>query len=398
MNEAGRIYFDNAATTPPAPEVAEAMRPFLAGDVANPSALYRGGQENAERIGLARRGVARLIGADEQEIIFTSGATESNNWVLYNAALSGRRRRIIVSAIEHHAILEPARALTQPPFNIELTILPTDRRGIVDPAQLRAAIDDNTALVSVMHANNETGALQPVQELARIAHEAGALFHTDAVQSAGKIPLAVRDIDADFASLSAHKLHGPKGIGALYCRAGVRLRPLLAGGSQEYGLRAGTSNTAAIVGFGAAAELASSALAGGDCPHREIVASLWRSLCGEITGLHLNTPLDSALPGYLNFSVEGADGETLMMYLDMEGFCVATGSACSARDLNPSHVLLAMGRTPELARGALRITLSRYNTAIEAARLAEVLPPLVIKSRELGARLRAVPLRAENAG
>lgn len=393
MNEAGRIYFDNAATTPPAPEVAEAMRPFLAGDFANPSALYRGGQENAERIGLARRGVARLIGADEREIIFTSGATESNNWVLYNAALSGGRRRIIVSAIEHHAILEPARALTQPPFNLELAILPVDRRGIVDPAQLRAAIDGNTALVSVMHANNETGAIQPVRELAQITHEAGALFHTDAVQSAGKIPLTLREIGADFISLSAHKLHGPKGIGALFCREGVRLRPLLTGGSQEYGLRAGTSNTAAIVGFGAAAELAARALAAGDCPQQEIVAALWKRLCADITGLHLNTSLDSALPGYLNFSVEGAEGETLMMYLDMEGFSVATGSACSARDLNPSHVLLAMGRTPELARGALRVTLSRYNTAAEAARLADVLPPLVARARELGTRMRAVPLR-----
>lgn len=388
-----RVYLDNAATTRLAPEVREAMEPFLDACYYNPSAVYAPALEAAAAVSRAREQVAALIGAQEKEVHFTSGATESNNWALMGALLAGGRRGIVVSAIEHHAVLDAAHALTGAPWNASVCVLPVDSGGRINPADLADAVNGDTAIVSIMHANNEIGTVQPVRELSEIAHAAGALFHTDAVQSAGKIAVDVNEFGADLLSLSAHKLHGPKGIGALYIRKGVRLPPLFYGGSQEFGQRPGTSNVPGIAGFGKAAELAAAQVRDGAeaARQRELLQRLWRSCAAAVPGLRRNSPVDGGLPNILNMCVPDAEGEALLLYLDMAGICVASGSACSSRNLEPSHVLRAIGVPAEEAHGALRISLSRYTTTDDVAAMERAFADVVRRVQAMSARFRAVP-------
>ncbi len=388
-----RIYLDNAATTPLAPEAREAMLPYLGEAFHNPSAVYAPALETARAVSRSRERVAALIGAEAKEIVFTSGATESNNWALTGALLAGKRRGIVISAIEHPSVLETARALTGAPWHAGLTVLPVDAQGRVDPRDLCTAVNDGTAIVSIMHANNEIGTLQPVRELSEIARAAGALFHTDAVQSTGKIKVDVQELGADLLSLSGHKLHGPKGIGALYIRRGARLPALLQGGSQEFGLRPGTSNVPGIAGLGMAAELAAARVREGREEQRQqaLLSQLWRSIAAAVPDLRRNSPATGSLPNILNLCVPGAEGEALLLYLDMAGFCVASGSACSSRNLEPSHVLSAIGVPPEAALGALRISISHDTTAADIAALERELPKVVDRVRQLNASFCAAP-------
>jgi cysteine desulfurase len=379
------VYLDNAATTRVAPEVRAAMLPTLESAWGNPAALYSLGTEAARLVDEARERVARLVGAAEPtEICFTGGGTESNNWALAGVLAASRRRRLVVSAIEHHAVLEPAAALKRLGLAEEVTVLPVDAEGRLDPDDLHAALSAETALVSIMHANNEIGTVQPVAELAALAHEAGALFHTDAVQTVGKLPVAVQEWGVDLLSLSAHKFHGPKGAGALYRRRGVRLEPLLHGGGQEAGQRSGTVNVPGVVGLGAAAELARKGREEEAPRLRALADRLWREVEAAVPRVRRNGAPEGCLPGLLHLTVAGAEGEAMVMYLDRDyGICCSTGSACATGRTGPSHVLRALGRPDEEARGSLRFSFSRTTTEAEVLTAARALPEVIGKVRAM---------------
>jgi cysteine desulfurase len=375
-----RIYFDNAATTPLDPRVLDAMRPFLADCWGNASSLHREGREAREAVETARRQVAALLGAEPGEIVFTASGTEADCMAIWGAALAAENRpcHVVTSAIEHPAVLECCRGLAR--FGVDVTLLPVDGEGIVSPSDLERAIRPDTRLVSIMAANNVLGTLQPVAELARVARAHGVLFHTDAVQAAGKIPLNVRSLPVDLMSLSAHKLHGPKGTGALYIRKGVTLAALVPGGGQEAGRRSGTENVAGIVGFGRAAELAAAEMAGEAARLVQIRDFLIDSIGETIDNAYFIGHRYRRLPGHICLGFNGLEGEaiTLLLQLDDEGIAISSGSACSANHAGqPSHVLQAIGFDPIKARGSLRITLGRLNTMEEAERLVEVLPKAV---------------------
>lgn len=383
-----RIYLDHAATTPTHPEVVKAMLPFFADTFGNPSSIYSYGQEARAAIEEARTKVAELIGARNEEIIFTSGGTEADNFGLKGVAHANERKgnHIITTSIEHHAVLEVGKFLER--RGLRITYLPMDKYGLVDPDDVRKAITDKTILISVMHANNEVGTIEPVEEIGEIAKEAGIYFHSDAVQTVGHIPVNVDKLKVDLLSISAHKLYGPKGVGALYVRKGTKLVSLMHGGEQEKRRRAGTENVPAIVGLGKAVELA------GQEMDREIERlaglrdKLIKGLGEKIDHIHLNGHPTRRLPNNVNVSVDFVEGESILLNLDLEGICASTGSACSSASLEPSHVLLALGLSPEQAHGSLRFTLGRENSEADVERVLEVLPGIVAKLRAMSPLLR----------
>lgn len=378
------IYLDHAATTPIDPDVLQAMMPYLTEQYANPSTLYSFGREASAAVEEARANVASLIGADPGEIYFTAGATESDNWAVIGAALAQEKKgnHIITSAIEHHAVLETCEYL-QKKRGFELTVVPVDEYGLVDPEAVRNAITDKTILISIMHANNEIGTIEPIVEIGSIARENGILFHTDATQSVGRIPVDVKALNVDLLSLSGHKMYGPKGIGALYIRKGVRIQPYLHGGGQENRKRAGTHNVPGIVGLGKAAEVAQRVMAEQSARLTELRDWLIERITAEIPNVRLNGHPTKRLPNNVNVSVQGIEGESMILSLDMFGICVSSGSACTSGDLSASHVLLAIGLPHELAHGSIRMTLGHSTTKEDLEKVVEALTGVVARLRAM---------------
>lgn len=379
-----RVYADQAATTALGDAAWQAMEPWLRDQFGNPSALYEEGRRARDCVEASREKTAQLLGAEPREIYFTSGGTEADNWAVYGAARLGAgngRRHLILSAFEHHAVLNPMKALEQEGF--ELTFLPVHENGIVRTEELEQALRPDTALVSVMFVNNEVGTVQPIAELGAICRERGILFHTDAVQAAGHLPIDLKSIPVDLLSLSAHKFHGPKGIGALYVRSGIALESRMKGGQQERGKRAGTENPAAIAGLAAALEDSLLNRTRKDAYVTELRKTVQEALLA-VRGSRLNGDDSKRLPGSLNISFKGVEAEALLVYLDMKKIAVSSGAACAAGALEPSHVLTAMGISDEDARGAVRITLDETNTREEAEYLARTIPEAVMRLRQMG--------------
>jgi cysteine desulfurase len=378
-----RIYLDHNATTPLLPAVIDRMTEELREDFGNPSSVHHFGQQAKAAIDEARTNVANLIGADPSEVLFTSGGTEADNIAVRGAAEALEptgKRHLVASAIEHEAVLNTLKVLAKRGWRT--TLVAVDQTGILSAAMLRDGLADDTALVSVMHANNEIGTIQPIAELARAAHDRGALFHTDAVQSAGKIPVNVKTLGVDMLSMSAHKFYGPKGVGALWIRRGLRVLPLLTGGRQERSRRAGTENVAGIVGFGVAARLARAELSATAAHSEALVERLWGSILARIPGAVRNGPSAGLrLPNTLSVRFPGCAGESLLVLLDLAGIAASLGSACAAGAVEPSHVLLAMGLDREAARSALRLSVGASTTTDDVDRIVEVLPPLVAQIR-----------------
>ena len=371
MPEAPPIYLDHAATTPVAPEVLEAMRPYFRDDFANAATLYDSGRRAAEAVARAREQVAQLLGAaSPDEVFFTSGGTESNNWAIQATAQRKPGRPIVTSTIEHPAVLRTVQ-FVEKAYGCPAVYLPVDAYGLLNPDDLRGAIRDDTALVTLMHANNEIGTLEPLAELAAVARERGVPFHTDAVQAVGKVPIRVAEFGVDMLSLSAHKFGGPKGVGALYVRRGVRLGPLLHGGEQEGGRRGGTTNVPGVVGLGAAAALAQASMEENAARESAFVERLWQGLSARIPQIRRNGHPTRRLPRILNVSLAGAEGEAVLLTLDEQGIQIAAGSACASGGHDPSHVLLALGVPSELARATVRFSLGSETTAAEIDRTIE---------------------------
>jgi cysteine desulfurase len=378
------IYLDHAATTPLHPEVRAAMEPFLKDCYANPSSIYRAAQTARASLDAARDTVAACIGVTAAEIVFTSGATESNNAAIKGAALARRdtHRHLITTAIEHHAVLHPVEELEKR-FGFEVTVVPVGPTGIVDPKAIAGALRPDTSLVSVMWANNEIGTIQPVEEIAELAREHGVLFHVDAVQAAGYLPIDLAAVPIDLLSLSAHKLYGPKGTGVLFLRRGTPWWPLLTGGGQERNRRAGTENVAGIVGMAAALSLAVAEREARSVRAREMRDYLAGALVEHIPGVRINGDMAARLPNNLNISIEGVHGESLLLGLDLAGIMASSGSACTSGSLDPSHVLEALGLPDEATRSSLRLTVGLANTMAEMERVVEVLTQLVARLRRL---------------
>jgi cysteine desulfurase len=379
----GSLYFDHSATTPMRPEVIQAMMPYFAEHAGNPSSIHMFGQRAKRALDEARRTVADLLGAKPAEIYFTSGATESNNIAIQGAAKSYAMfgRHLITSAFEHHAVLHTFQALEKQGFQV--TYLPVDEQGLVRPEEVEKALRPDTILVSIMLANNEVGTVQPIREIAGILRRRGILFHTDAVQAVGKIPVNVRELGVDMLSLTAHKFYGPKGVGALYVREGVEIAPLFFGGHQEGALRPGTQNVPGIVGLAAALRLACQEMEEESARLRRLRDLLEQSIIERIPDVHINGHPDKRLAHISNVSFAGLDGEALLLALDMQGIAVSTGSACTAGSTEPSHVLRAMGVDPLLARGSIRFSLGRDNTEEDIRFLIEVLVPAVSRLRQM---------------
>jgi cysteine desulfurase len=377
------IYLDYAATTPADLAVVQAMIPFFHDAFGNPSAIYSYGQEAKSAVEKARSSVAILIGARDEEIVFTSGGTEADNFALKGVAFANQKKgnHIITSAIEHHAVLESCKFLEKMRFKI--TYLPVDHFGLVNPDDVKKAITDKTILISVMHANNEVGTIQPIAEISQIAREAGVYLHTDAVQTVGHILTDVNELGVDLLSMSAHKLYGPKGVGALYIRKGTKLMTFMHGGGQERGRRASTENVPGIVGFGKATELAKPELDIEIIRLTNLRDKLITGILNKIDRTHLNGHPVKRLPNNVNISVEFVEGESMCLNMDMAGICASTGSACSSASLEASHVLLAMGLDPVQAHGSLRFTLGKWTTEEEINQVLEVLPRIVTKLRAM---------------
>jgi len=381
-----RVYFDHNATTPVAPPVAELMTRVLTDEFGNASSIHRFGQRAKAVLDDARTAVADLIKADPSEVVFTSGGTEADNFALRGVAEaldSGAtgRRHLIASSIEHEAVLNTLKALARRGWTT--TLLPVDATGIVAPAALEAALTDKTALVSVMHANNEIGTIQPIAELAALAHARGVLFHTDAVQSVAKIAVDTRALGVDLLSLSAHKFNGPKGAGALWIKRGTRIAAILTGGKHERNRRAGTENVPAIAGLGAAATLAGGKLASDAARLSALRDRLEREILARVPQTAVNGAPDRRVPNTTNISFEGVEAESLLIALDLEGIAVSTGSACSSGTLEPSHVLRAMGLSTHRTQNSIRLSLGAGNTDAEIDYLLEKLPRVVEKLRAL---------------
>lgn len=373
-----QIYADNAATTALSPKVLEAMMPYLTEVYGNPSSLYRIGSQAKEAVEEARANIARLIGAESaNEVYFTSGGSESDNWAIKGVCklLKAKgKNHIITSKFEHHAVLHVCEALKKEGF--EITYLDVYSDGLVKPEDVKAAIKAETALVTIMYANNEIGTVQPISEIGKICREAGVLFHTDAVQAIGNIPVNVKDDNIDLMSLTAHKFHGPKGCGALYIRKGVRVANLIEGGAQERSRRAGTENVAGIVGLSTALELAISTMS----ERAERLTKMRDRLISgllEIDRSRLNGSKEHRLPGNVNMCFEGIEGESLLLRLDLAGVSASSGSACTSGSLDPSHVLLALGLPHEIAHGSLRLSFSDDNTEEDIDYLLKVVPEIV---------------------
>ncbi len=375
------IYLDNAATTRVSPEVLREMLPFFGEDFGNPSALYRAGRESRNALSAARERVSRLAGASPREIFFTSGGTEADNWALISAflALRDKGNHIITTKIEHPAVLRTCEYLEKT-CGARVTYLPVDREGLVRPEEIQAAISPDTILVSVMTANNEIGTLEPIREIGKITRDRGVLFHTDAVQAFGQIPLAVDELGVDMMSASAHKLHGPKGVGCLVIRRGTPVRAFLHGGSQEYNRRAGTENVPGIIGFGKAAELAGNRLVRNDGREAALRDLLIHELLA-IPGVSLNGSSVRRLPGNVNVSFSGISAEALLIVLDRRGIAASAGSACASGSLSPSHVLTAIGLPEEAARSTVRLSLSDETTEEEIREAAGIIREEVLRMR-----------------
>jgi cysteine desulfurase len=381
-----RIYFDNNATTPLLPEVFEAMRPYFLEKFGNASSIHQQGQQARAAVEHAREQVASLVNSRAAEIVFTSGGTEGDNLCIFGMLnASGMVKpgdHLITTTIEHHAVLNACKRLEQ--MGCEVTYIPVDDNGIVDPLTVRAALRPSTRLISVMMANNETGALQPVEEIGRIAAEADVWFHTDAVQAAGKVEIDVKKIGCDLLTLSGHKMHAPQGTGAVYVRKGTLLQPLMVGGRHERGRRAGTENLAGIVGLGKAAELAKEWLAdGGPTEMAALRDRFETAVLDSIELTKANSGNVARTPNTSNIMFECIDGEAFVISMDLKGIAVSTGAACSSGAIEPSHVLTAMGLTPDEARCSIRFSLGKQNTAEEVDCLLERVPEVVAKLREL---------------
>lgn len=377
------IYLDNAATTKTAPEVVEAMLPYFTEHFGNPSSVYGFAAANKEVITRQREIIADTLGAKSNEIYFTAGGSESDNWALIATAeaYASKGKHLITSKIEHHAILHTCEYLEKKGF--EVTYLDVDENGIVDLEQLKSAIREDTILISIMYANNEIGTIQPIREIGAIAHEHGILFHTDAVQAFGQVPINVDEDQIDMLSASGHKLNGPKGIGFLYIRKGVKVRSFIHGGAQERRRRAGTENVPGIVGFGKAVERAVSTMEARTKKERELRDYLIERIEKEIPYCRLNGDRTKRLPNNVNFSFRFIEGESLLIMLDMKGICASSGSACTSGSLDPSHVLLAIGLPHEIAHGSLRMTLSEETTKEDLDYVVENLKEIVGNLRSM---------------
>jgi cysteine desulfurase len=392
---AKRIYLDYAATTPVDPSVRDAMLPYLGEAFGNPSSVHSCGQIARTAVEEARARVASLINARPEEIVFTSGGTEADNTALEGTAFARVKtgNHIITSVIEHHAVLECCRFLEERGFKV--TYLPVDSSGMVDPAAVEKAITGQTILISIMLANNEVGTIEPIREIAKIARKHGIYMHTDAVQAAGHIPVDVDELGVDMLAMSAHKLHGPKGVGALYLRKGTKIAPFLHGGGQEKGRRASTENVAGIAGFGKAAELAMAELEAEKTRLTGLRERLLNGIKEKISGVTLNGDPVKRLPNNVNVSVEGASGEAMLLKLDVAGICTSTGSACNSENPDPSHVLRALGLSVPQAENSLRMTMGKWTTEEEIDRVIQTLTRVVA---ELRAEPPAPPRPQEKTG
>ncbi len=376
-------YLDNNATTPLAPEVFEAMKPYWLEEYGNASSIHRYGQRAKAAVEEAREQVAQLINARPSEVVFTSGGTESDNTAIFGVVEGVRSERIhvITTSIEHHAVLYAARALEK--RGVSVTYVPVSSSGVVDPDDIERALRADTVLISVMHANNELGTIQPLEEISRIACQRDVYLHTDAVQTAGKIPVDVERLDVDLLSLSAHKLHGPKGVGALYIRRGTILRPLLYGGHHERDRRPGTENVPGIVGLGKAAELAGEHLQDEAVRVARLRDRLEEGVVRSVPLVTINGDVERRLPTTTNMSFDYIEGEGFVIATDLKGLACSTGAACSSGSLEPSHVLAAIGKTAEQARSSIRFSLGRFNSAEDVDYALEVLPEVVEHLRAL---------------
>ena len=384
MTDQHIIYMDNAATTAVRKEVLDAMLPYFTEHYGNPSSIHSVGRDAKRAVEAARKQVAAALNAQPQEIYFTAGGSESDNWALRSATemLAKKGKHIITSSIEHHAVLHTCEYLEKQ-HGYRITYLPVDEFGRVSPDDVKKAIAEDTVLISIMAANNEIGTLQPIAEIGKIAKEAGVLFHTDAVQAVGAIPLDVNALNVDLLSLSAHKFHGPKGVGALYVRKGVRMNNLIFGGAQERSLRAGTENLASIVGLGKAIEIAVAELPEYAAKMTKLRDELIDGILAEIPNVRLNGHRAERLPGNVNVSVRYIEGESLLMRLDLLGIEGSSGSACTSGSLDPSHVLLAIGLPHEIAHGSLRLSLGINNTEDDVKRVLRELPGVVKTLRDM---------------
>jgi cysteine desulfurase len=378
------IYLDHNATTPVDPRVFEAMRPYLTEAYGNPSSIYRAGQDVRKAVEDAREKMGRLLNAEPREIIFTSGGTESDNTSIKGVALNRGKGHIITSTIEHPAVLKVAEWLEKQGFTA--TYVPVGTDGVVNPDDMKKAVRPDTIIISLMHANNEVGTIQPIEEVAAIAHEKGIVFHTDAVQTVGKLPIDVKKIGMDLMSLSAHKMYGPKGTGILFVKRGTKFDPCVHGGHQEWGRRGGTENVAGIVGLGKAAELAEAEMASEATRVKELRDRLEAGLTERIPNIMFNGHREKRLWNTTNVCIKYVEGEAMLLNLDMRhGIAASSGSACTSGSLEPSHVLLAMGIPAEIAHGSLRFSLGRGTTREEIDKVIEALPPIVEKLRAMSA-------------
>lgn len=378
-----KVYLDNASTTPLLPEVREAMLPYLGELFGNPSCLHEWGDAAREAMETAREQVAHLIGADSEDIIFTGSGTESNNFAIKGLALARQEKgkHIVVSAIEHFSVLHSARTLEK--LGFELTLVPVDKYGVVDPDSVKKAIRKDTVLVSVMHANGEIGTIEPIKEIAKITRENKVVFHTDAVATAGTIPVDVKELGVDALSLAGNQFYGPKGVGALWVRRGARIMPLLDGGVQEGGRRAGTENTPAIVGLGKAAELAAQNMAARTARLVPLRDRLLKEIPARIDHVAVTGHPQQRLPANASFCVQFIEGESMLMLLNSQGVAVSSGSACTSRALKASHVLIAIGLSHEIAQGSVLFTLGIDNTGEDVDYVLDVMPPIVDRLRQM---------------
>jgi len=378
-----KVYLDNAATTSLLPEVREAMMPFLGEFFGNPSCIHEWGDAAREAMDTARVQVAQLIGASAEEIIFTGSGTESNNFAIKGLALAqqDKGKHVVVSAIEHFSVLHSAKTLEK--WGFELTSVPVDKSGVVDPEDVRKSLRKDTVLISIMQANGEVGTIEPIKEIAKVAKEKGVVFHTDAIAAAGTIPVDIKELGVDALSLAGNQFYGPKGVGALWVRKGVRIMPLLDGGVQEGGRRAGTENVPAIVGLGKAAELAKANMAARMEHLTRLRDRLLTDLPAKIDHVVVTGYPQHRLPGNVSFCVEFIEGEAMLMLLNSQGVAVTSGSACTSRALKASHVLIAMGITHEAAQGSLLFSLGIDSTSEDIDYVLEVLPPIVDRLRQM---------------
>lgn len=374
-----RVYLDSNATTPVLPEVFEAMRPYFAEHFGNASSIHHHGQETRAAVEDARESVARLIGASASEVVFTSGGTEGDNLAI--AGLLEAGDHLIISSIEHHAVLHAAKHAEE--IGCELTVLPVDGRGLIDPSDVKRALRPNTKLISIMMANNETGVLQPVEEIGKIAAEADVFFHTDAVQAAGKTAISVKPIGCDALTISGHKMNAPQGIGALYVKKGTTIRPLFHGGRHERSRRAGTENVPGIVALGKAAEVARQSLETGDDKIATLRDRLEKGILAQVEDASVNGSGAPRVPNTTNIRFDHIEGESLVIALDLKGLAVSTGAACSSGAIEPSHVLVAMGLRPNQARSSIRFSLGKQTTAEDVDFALSLVPKTVERLREL---------------